>query len=347
MNLSCAFISKILTIIAIFSGMLLSACVPSKIPSPDLLLPTSSQAAISTQIPETTPPSPTPTPSVPPAPLPSSTPVRLVPAFDHIVMIMLENKEISSIIGNSQMRNFNRLAKENTLLTQHYAIMHPSLPNYLALVGGDTFQITQNCEDCFIDAPSLADKIEESGRTWKTYQEHMPEPCFIGSTLRYVQKHNPFIYFDAIRLDKPRCQQSIVPLTELDSDLNNNNLPNFVFITPDLCHSAHDCDLKTVDDWLAPWVERLQNYPPLAKSGLIILTWDEGQGQHTCCELPEGGGRVATILISPYAKKGFQDETQYTHYSILKTILQAWDLPEIGHSADPQTNLITAPWQQP
>jgi hypothetical protein len=347
MNQSYVSIRKILTVIAIFSGTLLPACASSRTTVIDQALPTPSQVTISTRLPEITLPSPTPTPSITPAPLPSNTPVRLVPAFDHIVMILLENKEISTVIGNPQMRNFNRLAKENTLLTQHYAIMHPSLPNYLALVGGDTFQITQNCEDCFIDARSLADEIEESGRTWKTYQEHMPEPCFIGSTLRYVQKHNPFIYFNAIRLDQARCQRSIVPLTELETDLNNNTLPNFVFITPDLCHSAHDCDLKTVDEWLTPWVERLQSYPPLAKNGLIILTWDEGQGQHTCCELSEGGGRVATILISPNAKKGFQDETQYTHYSILKTILQAWDLPEIGHSADPQTNLITAPWQQP
>lgn len=342
-----AFIQKLGVAIAIISSLLLPACIPSTTPSPDQLLFTPTEAAINTLTPKITPPTKTPTPSTTPASFLSSTPVKLVPAFDHIVMILLENKEISTVIGNSQMKNFNRLAEENTLLTQHYAIMHPSLPNYLALVGGDTFQITQNCENCFIDARSLADEIEESGRTWKTYQEHMPEPCFIGSTLRYVQKHNPFIYFNAIRLDQSRCQRSIVPLTELETDLTNNTLPNFVFITPDLCHSAHDCDLKTVDEWLAPWLEKLQNHPSLAKNSLIILTWDEGQGQHTCCDLPEGGGRVATILISPDGKKGFQDETLYTHYSILKTILHAWDLPEIGHSADPQTNLITAPWQQP
>jgi hypothetical protein len=308
------------------------------------------------------PPSPSP---AAPLPLPTSTPVvipkdvstptlestsvppPLVPNFSHVVIMIFENKEFGTVIGSGKMGYFNLLASTYTLLTGHFATTHPSLPNYLSLIGGDTFGITSDCEDCFVNAPSLPDLIEKSGRTWKTYQDDMPSPCFVGSTLRYAQKHNPFIYFDPIRLDAERCARSVVPLTQLDADIASKDLPNFIFITPDICYSAHDCTLDLADGWLKEQMDKL--YPALESSDepfLIILTWDEGQGNHSCCGLPElAGGRVATVLVSPQVKQNFQDNTSYSHYSILKTISEAWGLPYLGHAADAETPLITAPWK--
>ncbi len=280
-----------------------------------------------------------------PAPIPSATITAPVLRFSHVAVIVFENKEFSSVIGNKQMPIFNRLAQEFTLLTQHYAIRHPSLPNYIAMIGGDTFGIDHTCVDCFINATSLPDLIEASGLTWKTYQEHMPAPCHKQDTLRYFQKHNPFIYFDNIRLDQARCERSVVPLTALEEDLQKGDLPNFIFITPDICNDAHDCGLEVADAWLQPWVDKLMSNPDFARDGLIVLTWDEGQGDHTCCGLQTGGGRIATVLISPLAKNGFEDDTPYTHYSLLRTISESWGLPLLGHAADGETNLITAPWK--
>jgi len=287
------------------------------------------------------------TPAV--AAAPSATPIPIVPNFSHIAIIIFENKEFSAVVGNGDMAYFNLLAGAYTLLTQHYATTHPSLPNYISLIGGDTLGITDDCyyADCYLNAPSLPDLIEKSGRTWKTYQEAMPEPCFTGDTLRYVRKHNPFIFFDPIRLDAERCKRSIVPLTQMDADLAANNLPNFIFITPDICYSAHDCDLAVADKWLKKQMDKL--YPALDATGepyLIVLTFDEGQGKHSCCGLPaSAGGRVATVLVSPQARTGFQDSIPYSHYSLLKTISQAWGLPYLGHAADAETTLIVAPWK--
>jgi hypothetical protein len=79
---------------------------------------------------------------------------------------------------------------------------------------------------------------------------------------------------------------------------------------------------------------------------LIVLTFDEGQGNHSCCGLPEeAGGRIPVVLLSPLVKNGFQDETPYTHYSLLKTIAEAWGLAYLGHAADGDNVLITAPWK--
>jgi phospholipase C len=271
----------------------------------------------------------------------------LVPAFAHIVEILFENKEFGTVANNAQMPYFNELAALNTLLTEHYAVAHPSLPNYLALIAGDTFGVTFDCTKCAYDAVTLPDLIESSGRTWKTYQEDMPSACFVGPEAgNYVMKHNPFVYFKPILLDPARCERSVVPLTQLYADLAAGGLPDFAFITPNLCHDAHDCGLKTADGWLKDLMATL--LPALdstAQPYLVIITWDEGQGNHSCCDLPpEAGGRIATILVSPQVRPGFQDSTPYTHYSILKTIAASWSLPFLGHAAEAGNALIVAPW---
>jgi hypothetical protein len=326
-------------LLAILTLLFLLACVsaPSITQTPVSPPPatvTSTQTGMPTVIPPNTPE-------------PTSTPKPLVPNFERIVIILFENKEFGSVIGNPLMPNFNKLASEYTLLTQYYAVIHPSLPNYIALIGGDTFGIKTDCNGCFVNSQSLPDLIEASGRTWKTYQEDMPKPCYLGDTNVYAQKHNPFMYFDPIRLDTARCERSIVPLTALQTDIDTDSLPNFIFITPNLCNDAHDCGLDVADAWLTDLLGRL--VPALDGTGesyLLVMTFDEGQGTHSCCGLPIlAGGRVATVFYSPLVKNGFEDSTPYTHYSLLKTISEAWGLPYLGHAAEDNNVLITAPWK--
>lgn len=327
-------------LLILIAFILLAACVssPTNTPVPTILPP----SPTATNIPANTS---TPAPGNTPEPTATSKP--LVPNFEHIVIVMFENKEFGSVIGNSSMPNYNKLAKEYTLLTQYYAVTHPSLPNYIALMGGDTFGIKTDCTGCFVNATSLPDLIEASGRTWKTYQEDMPQPCYVGDTHIYVQKHNPFIYFDPIRMDTARCERSIVPFTALQTDIDSGSLPNFIFITPNLCNDAHDCGLDIADAWLTNLLGTLVPALDATKeSYLLVMMFEEGQGTHSCCGLPPlAGGRVPVVFYSPLVKNGFEDSTPYTHYSLLKTISEAWGLPYLGHAAEDNNVLITAPWK--
>jgi phospholipase C len=268
-----------------------------------------------------------------------------IPNFDHIVLIMLENRSYSDAIDGQQMPQLAALAKQNVLLTNYFAVTHPSLPNYIALMSGSTQGITSDCTTCFVNQPNLADEIEASGRTWKAYLEDMPSPCFVGNSGNYAQKHDPLLYFDSVRLNAARCDRSIVPLTSLDGDLANNTLPNFAYIMPNLCNSGHDCSAATADTWVRAMVVKLQGSPALGKNSLIIIAFDEGSDKSTagCCGLPKpAGGQVAVVLISPTVLPDMSDNTAYSHYSLLKTILTAWSLPALGKTA--QAQAITAPW---
>ena len=280
---------------------------------------------------------------------PAASPAAALPEFEHIAMIVLENRSYDEMIGNAAMPFFNKLASQNVLLTNYFAVTHPSLPNYIAMISGSTQGITKDCKDCFVNQPNLADLIEASGRSWKTYQEDMPKPCYAGDKKPYFQKHNPFMYFDSIRLDPARCLKSVLPLSSLQPDLAAKQMPDFAFIMPNICNSSHDCALETSDAWLKTIVTQLQASSAFGKNSLIIITVDEADDKQTesCCGMgDQAGGRVATLLISPLAKAPMQDSTAYSQYGLLKTILLAWNLPDLGNTAKPETSPIMAPWSK-
>jgi phosphatidylinositol-3-phosphatase len=255
-----------------------------------------------------------------------------VPAFKHIFVIVLENKEYEQVLGSAQASYFNSLAQQYGLATNYYGIRHPSLPNYLALTGGDTFGITSNCTDCTVAQPNLVDQLEASGKSWKAYMEAMPRPCFVGDDGHlYRQKHNPFIYYDNVRTNPARCAK-IVPFTQFTADAQANALPNFVWITPNMCNAMHDCPLSAGDAWLKTWVPAILNTPAWKDNGALFITFDEGTGDAGCCR-SAAGGRIATLVISPLlVRPGFRSEVPYTHYSLLHTIEAAWGLPPLGQA---------------
>jgi hypothetical protein len=276
----------------------------------------------------------TPTESATATPSPSATPTSgsHIPPFSHIFTIIMENEAYEQIIGNTRSAPYiNSLAQQYGLAANYYGVTHPSLPNYISHIGGDTFGIYNDCTDCFVNAPNLVDQLESAGKSWKAYMEDMPSPCFIGDwgTL-YRQKHNPFIYFDDIRLNAARCNK-IVPFTQFATDLQANTLPDYVWITPNMCHDIHDCPLADGDAWLQTWVAKILASPAWQQNGALFITWDEGRASDNsgCCQYASGG-HVLTLVLSPLGKPAYQSSAAYTHYSLLRTIEDAWGMPALG-----------------
>ncbi len=258
-------------------------------------------------------------------------PAAPIPAFKHIFVIVLENKDYERILGGDHAPYMSSLAQQYGVAANYYGIRHPSLPNYLALIGGDTFGVTSNCTDCFVHAPNLVDQLETSGKSWKAYLEDMPGPCFVGDAPPlYRQKHNPFIYFDDIRTNPARCNK-IVPFTQFAADVQSNTLPDFVWITPNMCNAMHDCPVGAGDSWLMHWVPEILQSQAWKDNGALFITFDEGKGAGGCCG-NAAGGRIATLVISPLVRPGFTSDATYTHYSLLRTIEAAWQLPPLGQA---------------
>ena len=246
-----------------------------------------------------------------------------VPAFAHVVVIVFENKESTSVLGNRAAPTFNSYGRRYAKLTRYYGVTHPSLPNYLALVSGSTQGITTNCTDCVVDAKSLADTLEASGRTWKTYAEGLPAPGFLGAfNGRYAKKHNPFAYFRGIAED-PARRARLVPLSQLGPDVRAGTLPSFSLVVPDLCHSMHDCSVAVGDAWLRSQIGKFVKLP----NTVVFVVFDEGSTSI------RGGGHTAALAIGRAVRPGSRFARVTGHYGILRTIEQAWGLPLLGRSA--------------
>jgi phosphatidylinositol-3-phosphatase len=246
-----------------------------------------------------------------------------VPAFAHVVVIVFENKESTSVFGNRAAPTFNSYGRRYAKLTRYFGVTHPSLPNYLALVSGSTQGITTNCTDCVVDAESLADTVEASGRTWKTYAEGLPAPGFLGPfNGRYAKKHNPFAYFRGIAED-PARRARLVPLSQLGPDVRAGTLPSFSLVVPDLCHSMHDCSVGVGDAWLRSQIGKFVKLPKT----VVFVVFDEGKTS------VRGGGHTAALALGRAVRPGSRFTKVTGHYGILRTIEQAWGLPLLGRSA--------------
>lgn len=276
-----------------------------------------------------------------------------VPNFDHIIVIMMENHSIGQIVGNADAPYLNGLTVSYPMAANYFGVTHPSLPNYMPPTGGDTF-FTSNCSitvgGCTTPALNIVDRIEGSARTWKAYMEDMPSPCFIGNnypvfgaTPAYTEKHNPFIHYENIRNDAARCNQ-IVPYTNLTADLAA--LPNYVWITPNMCNDMHDncsqdfSDIQAGDNWLSVEVPRIQNSPSCTgtQTCLIVITFDEGSFDFA----PPEDNHVFTVFVRPGARPP-DSNVRYDHYSLLRTIEDAWGLAPLtanDAAATPMTDMF-------
>jgi phospholipase C len=319
-----------------------------------------------------------------------------IPHYAHIFVIIEENHTTDEVIGNPAAPNLTRLAKEYGFASNFYGVSHPSEPNYVALVGGDTFGITDDdayycqpgtqkwgCEksgrkgyvDHSVAGENLATQLEAAGLSWKGYFEDIPEPGSL--TFRwpspqqpaprkpeslYAAKHNGFVTFKTVR-DDPKRATKLVGFGVLEHDIAAGTLPNFAHIVPNQCNDMHglkghdvsaDCTGKNsaglvarADRVLGRIVGKIMQ-SPMWRSGdnnAIVITFDENDDDKVsthpngCCgfgsENPSnpGGGWIPTIVIANHGVRKFVDPTSYNHYSLLRTIEDAFGIkPHLRHA---------------
>jgi hypothetical protein len=284
-----------------------------------------------------TPPS-QPASSVAPTPTPSPTP-PLVPNFRHVYVIVMENKEYSSIVGSAAAPYINSLIARYGLATNFYGETHPSEPNYIAMTSGG-IQGTNSDGAYDLAVPNLFDQIQASGRTWHVYAQGYPGHCYTGSAFsagvdgpgaagEYARKHNPAISYTSISGDPTRCA-NITGLAGFDPAA-----ADFEFIAPNQINDMHSSSTAVGDAFLKTFVPQITGSAAFADS-VLFITWDEGASSL------RGGGHIATIAVTPGMAPGSRQDAPTNHYSLLRTIELAWGLPLLGQ-ANTATEL-TFPW---
>ncbi len=235
---------------------------------------------------------------------------KAIPKYDHIFVIIAENKAYAQVIGKDTP-NLTKLATTYGLAKNFYGEVHPSEANYIAMLGGSTFGIHDDdafyCQagssDRFchgtkkpgyanhtIRDRSLMDQLSEKGLTWKGYFEDLPNP---GSKAvvypdveraLYAAKHNGFMNFKSVQ-DDPNLAQKIVPLTQLSIDLQANTAPNYSHIVLNQCDEMHgllQCPntrnlIQAGDQHIGKLVDQITQSKLWTAPGnsAIVITWDE------------------------------------------------------------------------
>lgn len=242
-----------------------------------------------------------------------------VPRPDHIVVVIEENRGYDEIIGAADAPYLNELAREGASLAQFYAITHPSQPNYLALFAGSPLGVSGN--DCpnTLTARNLASQLLQAHLTFTGYAQSLPRVGFTGcASGSYVRRHNPWVNFKNLPASMNR------PFTHFPSDFEK--LPTVSFVVPDLNNDMHDGSVRTADTWLR---ENIGDYARWAmnNNSLLVVTWDEDEGG------ADQANHIPTILVGEQVRPGRYSQPNNL-YGLLRTLLDAYDLEPLGHSAD-------------
>ena len=216
--------------------------VPSPTPSP---LPTPVPPPTATPLPT---PVVTPGPTPAPTPVPTPGPTPLPGGIQHVVVVWLENHEVSSVTAASMPYLFG-LGQQYGVATQYFASHHPSLPNYLDFWSGSNQGVSDD-GTYNLGAQSISNQMDAAGKSWRTYAQNYPSgPCAKNSGYSggvdgwgvagsYARKHNPAMSFTYVSGSAVNCA-NIQPMASFSP------LVNFAFVVPNLCNDAHDCSLAT------------------------------------------------------------------------------------------------------
>lgn len=240
----------------------------------------------------------------------------------------------SSRALTSTTANLAWLAAKGITLENYFGVTHPSEPNYVASHGGDYFGIDNDLLD-FIDAnvSTVVDLLESRGISWGEYQEDLPYTGFEGFTWvnqenganDYVRKHNPAIIYNSNSGNAERLSV-IKNLTLFYEDLENNSLPQWMFITPNMTSDGHDTSVTVAGGWTRNFLEPLLNDTRFMKNTLVLVTFDENSSYAI-------QNRVLALLLGdavPAHLAGTTDSNFYNHYSEIATVQANWCLDTLG-----------------
>jgi acid phosphatase len=241
--------------------------------------------------------------------------------FNHVFVVVEENRRFEDVIGNPEMPFLNSLAAQYALATEYYAVTHPSIGNYLMLTTGNVVTNSDSFSGIVTD-DNIVRQLIAAGRTWKSYAEDLPSVGYTGGDVGgYARRHNVFALLSDV-VGSPAQSANLVPFSQFAIDLAANTVPNYAYIVPNLCNDGHDCPSSVVDGWLRANVGPLIATSQFQRDGLLIITYDEGPD----ADRAHGGGRVAWIAVSNRTKRGYRSSIFYQHQSTLRLTAQALGL---------------------
>jgi phosphatidylinositol-3-phosphatase len=263
------------------------------------------------------------------------------PHMDHVFVIVMENSSYPDLLAKSNKNTayIQELAADYGLATKYYGVTHTSLPNYVAATSGSTWGSNTDDEaqadNGYFNHLSLFDELQRAHLSWGGFMQSMPSvgytgdygsctngttpdpDCTAGSdtgTALYVRKHNPPMQYPDI-FKNPTMADHVVPLYKLSGELTSGRVPDYVWITPNICDDMHggapQCPYPNTnsqtdpsqerlyqdgDNFIKKWVPAIMQSKAWTGNSAIFITWDESDYSNIspyepldnagCCDSP-------------------------------------------------------------
>jgi hypothetical protein len=271
------------------------------------------------------------------------------PQYNHVFLIMMENQSLGSLINNPAAPELNALASDYGLATNYTGVGDPSEPNYVGMLAGSTFGLSDDNPYFWPghtqNAANLMSQLDAAGKTWKGYLGGLPYAGYRGycypekclgipdSDPLYASKHNGIVNF--ANLQNPTDLAKMTPISQLSADLAAGTSPAFSYIVPDMCHDMHGAppfcadsgNGKSIEDtWLTATgdayvgqlVSQVQSSSAwTAGNTAIVITFDEGTSATS---------KTANIVVTNHGPRGVKDNIAYNHYNLLASLQQTFGL---------------------
>lgn len=198
------------------------------------------------------------------------------------------------------------------------------------------------------NAPTIGDRLRDKGVSWAWYSGGWKDALGGNPHKDFQFHHQPFAYFvnygDGTELKAKHLKDE----EDFWADLKGGALPAVSFIKPLGPNNEHPgyADLARGQQHVADLVQAIRASPHW-KDVAIIITYDENGGRWDHVAPPKidrwgPGTRVPAIIISPYAKRGFVDHTQYETTSIMRTIERRFGLSPVAERDAKANDLLNA-----
>ena len=239
-------------------------------------------------------------------------------AYDHIVIVMEENKGLTEVIGNSAEAPYINgvLVAGGASMAKMFALTDPSQPNYLQFFSGSNQGVIDNtvpAPGTPFSTPNLGAALLAAGKSFVGYSEDLPA---VGSTIEdsgfYARRHNPWVNWQVLSPEGNQLPASVnQPFSSFLDGADFDQLPQVSIVVPNNAHNMHDGTIGEGDAWLQANVAAYANWAKQHNS-LLVVTFDE--------DFAAQRGNIPTVFYGANVAAGKSVQSTATLHNLLRTV---------------------------
>jgi len=273
--------------------------------------------------------------------------------MDGFLMTQISNGHDPSLVmgyyNDMQLPYYWKLASEFVLADNFFApTMETGLANQQYLYTGASVEYQKNTSfPGFINLnKTIFDELQAGAIPWRVYvQDYNPALNYTNTDMsknRYINLLPAIPRF----VDNKTLNSNLVDLVQYFRDLRRNDFPAVSYIVAPDSDESSPRDVSSGQEFVSSLVLALMKSKHWDDSAFII-TYRESGGwyDHVAPPVVDGqlyGFRLPTLIISPFAKKGYLDGTLYDVTSILKFIEYNYGLPPLSSRDAKANNMLNA-----